>query len=85
MGNNQNSLINADEAAVDQDSIIPKRLRLRCGAKCRDGHACRAPAVWDYTRNRPKNGRCRMHGGLSTGPKTPEGKRRSFLKLKQYR
>ena len=20
-----------------------------------------------------KNGRCRLHGGLSTGPKTPEG------------
>jgi hypothetical protein len=24
----------------------------------------------------PRNGRCRMHGGLSTGPKTPEGKAR---------
>jgi hypothetical protein len=23
------------------------------------------------------NGRCRMHGGLSTGPRTPEGKERS--------
>jgi hypothetical protein len=23
------------------------------------------------------NGRCRMHGGLSTGPKTPEGLERS--------
>jgi hypothetical protein len=22
------------------------------------------------------NGRCRMHGGLSTAPKTPEGRRR---------
>lgn len=24
-----------------------------------------------------KNGRCRMHGGLSTGPRTPEGLERS--------
>ena len=43
----------------------------RCGAKTRAGTACRAPAVWSsraggYTR-------CRMHGGASTGPKTPEG------------
>ena len=24
-----------------------------------------------------KNGRCRMHGGKSTGPRTPEGRERS--------
>jgi len=24
-----------------------------------------------------RNGRCRMHGGLSTGPRTPEGLARS--------
>jgi hypothetical protein len=23
-----------------------------------------------------KNGRCRLHGGLSTGPRTPEGRER---------
>lgn len=37
----------------------------RCGAKTRKGIACKAPAM--------KNGRCRMHGGASTGPRTPEG------------
>ena len=37
----------------------------RCGAKTRRGTSCRSPAM--------KNGRCRMHGGASTGPKTPEG------------
>jgi hypothetical protein len=37
----------------------------RCGAKTRKGTPCRAPAM--------KNGRCRMHGGKSTGPRTPEG------------
>ena len=45
----------------------------KCGAKTkRNEHApCRQPAM--------KNGRCRMHGGKSTGPKTPEGKMRSAL------
>ena len=41
----------------------------RCGAKTRRGTPCQAPAM--------ANGRCRMHGGLSTGPKTPEGLERS--------
>jgi hypothetical protein len=40
----------------------------RCGAKNRAGCPCRAPAM--------KNGRCRMHGGKSTGPKTAEGRAR---------
>ena len=38
---------------------------LRCGARTRAGGACRAPAM--------ANGRCRMHGGRSTGPRTAEG------------
>ena len=37
----------------------------RCGAKTRAGCACRSPAM--------PNGRCRMHGGTSTGPRTPAG------------
>ena len=37
----------------------------RCGAKARAGHTCRQPAM--------KNGRCRLHGGKSTGARTPEG------------
>lgn len=43
-----------------------------CGAKSKqNNHApCRQPAI------KGKN-RCRLHGGLSTGPKTPEGKKRS--------
>ena len=34
-----------------------------------------------------KNGniRCRMHGGWSTGPKTPEGKAKALLNVKQNR
>ena len=37
----------------------------RCGAKTRQGTACLCPAM--------RNGRCRLHGGLSTGPVTPQG------------
>jgi glucans biosynthesis protein len=37
----------------------------RCGARTRSGGCCGQPAM--------RNGRCRMHGGLSTGPRTPEG------------
>ncbi len=40
----------------------------RCGARTRCGDACRQPAM--------PNRRCRMHGGLSTGPRTPEGRAR---------
>lgn len=42
----------------------------RCGAKARStGEPCRAPAM--------KNGKCRLHGGKSTGPRTEEGLKRS--------
>ena len=37
----------------------------RCGARNRAGNPCRAPAM--------RNGRCQMHGGKSTGPRTAEG------------
>ncbi len=42
----------------------------RCGARLRKkDRLCQAPAM--------KNGRCRLHGGLSTGAKTEAGKARS--------
>ncbi len=37
-----------------------------CGAKTRAGGSCKAPAM--------KNGRCRVHGGSSKGPKKPNTK-----------
>jgi len=37
----------------------------RCCAKTRKGGPCQGPAM--------RNGRCRMHGGASTGPRTLEG------------
>ena len=42
----------------------------RCGARTRKGTACKGPAM--------QNGRCRMHGGTSTGPRTEIGLARSM-------
>jgi hypothetical protein len=41
----------------------------RCGARTRAGCACRQPAM--------ANGRCRFHGGKSTGPRTETGRARA--------
>ena len=40
----------------------------RCGARTRSGGSCCQPAM--------RNGRCRIHGGKSTGPRTAEGRAR---------
>lgn len=43
---------------------------LTCGAKNRKGQPCKRIDLWG-------NGRCKFHGGMSTGPKTVEGKAKS--------
>jgi hypothetical protein len=40
----------------------------RCGARTRAKASCKAPAM--------ANGRCRLHGGKSTGPRTEDGRQR---------
>ena len=51
-------------------------LHPKCGAHCRTtGNSCRNPAM--------KNGRCRMHGGKSTGRSIIHGRYRG-AKKKQY-
>lgn len=47
-------------------------LKSLCGARSKQnaGRPCRQPAM-------KRRNRCRLHGGFSTGPKTPEGKIRS--------
>jgi hypothetical protein len=57
---------------------MPARSFPRCGARARSrGHEpCRAPPVLDPRTRRPRNGRCKLHGGLSTGPRTAEGRAR---------
>ncbi|MFM9847001.1 MAG: HGGxSTG domain-containing protein [Hyphomicrobiaceae bacterium] len=74
--------LQVQSTVIAQPSPPPRRGRLRhgnpsgdyakaprCGARTRAGCCCRQPAM--------KNGRCRMHGGLSTGPRTAEGLARS--------
>jgi hypothetical protein len=52
---------------------FPKEcIGMTCGAKTRAGTPCKLTSIYE-------NGRCKFHGGLSTGPKTPEGKKRSAM------
>lgn len=46
-----------------------KRGKPICGAKNRKGNPC-------HSKQLLKNGRCKFHGGMSTGPRSPEGKER---------
>lgn len=48
-----------------------KKLRVICGAKNRRGEPCKCKL-------RLKGGKCKFHGGMSTGPRTPEGKARAI-------
>jgi hypothetical protein len=48
---------------------LPSKLRPACGARNRRGEPCRLKLI-------PGKRRCRFHGGLSTGPASPEGRAR---------
>jgi hypothetical protein len=48
----------------------PELYGLTCGAKTRAGTPCKRTDLY-------RNGRCKFHGGLSTGPTTAEGKQRA--------
>lgn len=50
---------------------------LRCGAVTRKGTPCESKAL--------SNGRCRNHGGLSTGPRTAAGLERMRIAVKARR
>lgn len=43
--------------------------RKPCNARTRSGTPCRS-------KSEPGKSRCRLHGGLSTGPRTPEGRKK---------
>src|SRR5919204_944947 len=48
------------------EALVRANAAPRCGARSkRTGKPCRAAAM--------PNGRCKVHGGKSTGPRTPEG------------
>jgi len=46
-----------------------------CGARKKTGERCRCKALH-------RGGKCKFHGGLSTGAKTPEGKARAIAAMK---
>jgi len=51
----------------------PDELRgMTCGARTRAGTPCKRKDLYG-------SGRCKLHGGLSTGPRTAEGKARVAL------
>lgn len=55
--------------------IISKNWLPTCGALTRMGTPCENTHLY-------RNGRCKNHGGLSTGPRTEEGKARALANLK---
>jgi hypothetical protein len=60
-----------------QTQTQPGEQRL-CGAFARStGTQCQRQGL--------ANGRCRNHGGLSSGPQTELGRKRALANLKQYR
>jgi hypothetical protein len=62
----QNQPKNPKRRVPDWRTSLPlARSALRCGARTRSGNACRGPGM--------ANGKCRLHGGASTGPRTAEG------------
>lgn len=56
-------------------AVTKKNPTLVCGAM-KGGKPCKQPA--GAGTSHPGYGRCRLHGGNNTGPKTPEGKARSI-------
>lgn len=75
-------MIEAGDLAIDDErpeppAQRPRRAdRPRCGAKTRTGAPCRAPG-------NGRGNRCKLHGGKSTGPRTPEGVERRAAALKE--
>ncbi|PLL13660.1 hypothetical protein C0V75_09905 [Tabrizicola sp. TH137] len=55
--------------ADDGSTPLPHNDRPICGARTRQGHQCKNKIV-------PGRTKCKFHGGLSTGPKTADGKAR---------
>jgi len=49
-----------------------------CGAKTRKGTPCKNTRLFP-------NGRCKNHGGLSTGPKTEAGKAKAMQNLLSWK
>lgn len=61
--------VNVKVSARPETRRIPIAFDFACGAKTRAGTPHKHTAVYS-------SGRCKLHGGLSTGPKSDEGKDR---------
>lgn len=60
------------------DEPFPDACRdLMCGATTRKGTPCKMMALYS-------SGRCKLHGGKSTGAKTPEGKARQLEGFRRW-
>ena len=56
---------------------VPVELqRLPCGAQTRTGAMCKMTSIY-------ANGRCKFHGGFSTGPRTSAGREKAIANLAQ--
>ena len=62
-------MVNSNLKRVTQPCLDPDCPLQSCGARTRRGTACQKPPL------RGKK-RCRLHGGLSSGPKTAAGRAR---------
>ena len=68
-----------EQLTAEEIKAVRKAIRIKrkiaagktCGARTRKGTPCVALGSG-------RGGRCRNHGGMSTGPKTPEGRARSL-------
>ena len=63
-----------------KNRAVPRTERPRCGAKTCRSTPCQAHALLNKA-GRP--GRCRQHGGLSTGPRTRKGKAANKARARQ--
>lgn len=59
----------ADEGNEVHDKEKKKKYVI-CGAKNKKGGICSRPAGWGT--NHPGSGKCKLHGGASTGPRNPD-------------
>ena len=71
-------VLRSHKSARARDMGYTRATKQRCGAKTRTGKPCKAPG-------NGRGGRCKMHGGASTGPRTAEGKARSLAALRGNR
>lgn len=62
----------------DYPEFPPECEGMTCGAKAKSsGQPCKSTQIF-------RNGRCKFHGGPSTGPKSDEGKLSAVGNLKQF-